>query len=82
MLFRSENLHNTGAVGLSVMGAAGMFAVSLYMQAMGGYYEGLVGDMNDVEAGRTVLRTTLFLPMILTGAFAGLYMFMRKRHAA
>jgi hypothetical protein len=37
--------------------------------------------MNDVEAGRTVLRTTLFLPVVLSAAFAGLYMFMRKRNA-
>ena len=80
--FVAENLPNTGAVGLSVMGAAGMFAVSLYMQAMGGYYEGLVGDMNDVEAGRTVLRTTLFMPIVLSAAFAGLYVYMRKRNAA
>jgi len=53
------------------------------MQAMGGYYEGLVGDMKieniDIEAGRTILRTTLYIPISLSIAFAGLYLFMRNR---
>jgi fucose permease len=37
--FVSENLPNTGAVGLNLMGGAGMFAVSLYMMVMGGVYD-------------------------------------------
>ena len=40
--FVSENLPKTGAVGLNFMGAAGMFAVSLYMIFMGGYYDRLL----------------------------------------
>lgn len=80
--FVAENLPNTGALGLSVMGAAGMFAVSIYMTLMGGYFEGLVVDLDAVEAGRTVLRTTLFLPAVLILAFAGLFVFMRKRQRA
>jgi len=39
--FVSENLPRTGAVGLNLMGGAGMFAVSLYMIFMGGYYDRL-----------------------------------------
>ena len=81
--FVAENIPKTGAVGMSVLGAAGMFAVSIYMQAMGGYYEGLVGDMKieniDIEAGRTILRTTLYIPIALSIAFTGLYLFMRNR---
>lgn len=42
--FVSENLPKTGAVGLNLMGGAGMFAVSLYMMFMGGHYDKLVGD--------------------------------------
>lgn len=41
--FVSENLPKTGAVGLNLMGGAGMFAVSVYMMFMGGYYDRLVG---------------------------------------
>ena len=37
--FVAENLPRTGAVGLNLMGGAGMFAVSVYMMFMGGYYD-------------------------------------------
>jgi MFS family permease len=40
--FVSENLPKTGAVGLNLMGGAGMFAVSLYMIFMGGHYDQLM----------------------------------------
>ena len=37
--FVSENLPKTGAVGINLMGGAGMFAVSLYTMVMGGVYD-------------------------------------------
>lgn len=37
--FVSENMPKTGAVGINLMGGAGMFAVSLYMMFMGGVYD-------------------------------------------
>src|SRR5688572_8546615 len=37
--FVAENLPKTGAVGLNLMGGAGMLAVSLYMMFMGGFYD-------------------------------------------
>jgi len=40
--FVSENLPKTGAVGMNFMGGAGMFAVSVYMIFMGGYYDKLL----------------------------------------
>lgn len=40
--FVAENLPKTGAVGLNVMSGAGMFAVSIYMIFMSGYYDKLV----------------------------------------
>lgn len=39
--FVATYLPNTGAIGLAVVGAAGMFAVSIYTQVMGNYYEDL-----------------------------------------
>lgn len=42
--FVAENLPETGAVGLNFMGGAGMFAVSVYMFFMGGYYDKLVAQ--------------------------------------
>ena len=40
--FVAENLPKTGAVGLNLMGGAGMFAVSVYMMLMGGVYDRLI----------------------------------------
>ena len=40
--FVSENLPKTGAVGMNLMGGAGMFAVSVYMIFMGDYYDRLL----------------------------------------
>jgi len=40
--FVAENLPRTGAVGLNLMGGAGMFGVSIYMIIMGGYYDRLM----------------------------------------
>jgi MFS family permease len=42
--FVAENLPKTGAVGLNLLGGAGMFAVSVYMIFMGGYYDKLLAD--------------------------------------
>lgn len=50
--FVSENLPKTGAVGMNLMGGAGMFAVSLYMIFMGGYYDRLLAAK--LPSGATV----------------------------
>src|SRR5688572_26040310 len=42
--FVSENLPRTGAVGMNLMGGAGMFAVSVYMIFMGSYYDRLLAS--------------------------------------
>jgi MFS family permease len=40
--FVSEYLPKTGAVGINLMGGAGMFAVSVYTMFMGGHYDSLI----------------------------------------
>ena len=40
--FVAENLPRTGAVGLNLMGGAGMFGVSIYMMFMGGRYDAIM----------------------------------------
>ena len=50
--FVSENLPKTGAVGMNLVGGAGMFAVSVYMIFMGGYYDRLVAAQ--LPAGASV----------------------------
>jgi MFS family permease len=93
--FVSENLPKTGAVGMNLMGGAGMFAVSVYTVFMGEYYDKLVsgklpaGDtseaaMNEAKklAGPEVLNATLIIPVILSVAFAILLVYMRGRKSS
>ncbi len=40
--FVAENLPKTGALGLNVMGGAGMFSVAVYTYFMGGFYDNLI----------------------------------------
>ena len=54
--FVSENLPKTGAVGLNLMGGAGMFAVSLYMIFMGGYFDRLLAGK--LPAGADIKQYT------------------------
>lgn len=90
--FVSENLPKTGAVGMNLMGGAGMFAVSVYTIFMGDYYDKLVaghlpaGDNSEAAmaeakkaAGPEVLNATLIIPIILVIAFTILFFYMRGK---
>lgn len=93
--FVSENLPKTGAVGMNFMGGAGMFAVSVYMIFMGGYYDRLVKEKlttitnTDAEAalnqakaaaGPEIINVTMIIPIVLIVAFAALNLYMRGRN--
>jgi MFS family permease len=69
--FVAEYLPETGALGLSIMGGAGMFSVSLVLPIMGN----LMDNASPVEA----LRTMSLLPAILIIAFLGLNIYMKKK---
>ncbi|MCB4798581.1 MFS transporter [Neotamlana laminarinivorans] len=69
--FVAEYLPETGALGLSIMGGAGMFSVSLVLPVMGSL-------MDNASAGEA-LRTMSILPAILIVAFLGLNIYMNKR---
>ncbi len=77
--FVSENLPETGAVGLNFMGGAGMFAVSLYLIFMGGYYDKLQQSKTPAEAGQDIINVTSVIPMVLTLAFAALFLYKRSQ---
>ena len=79
--FVATYLPKTGAVGMAVLGAAGMFAVSIYMRFMGGFYDALTSNLTQVEAGRKVIMTTLYIPIVLIAVFAGVHFYIRKKHA-
>lgn len=55
--FVAENLPRTGAVGLNLMGGAGMFAVSLYMIFMGGYYDKIMQQQLPAGASLDAYRS-------------------------
>jgi len=80
--FVSENLPKTGALGLNLMGGAGMFAVSLYTIVMGSYYDTIVKEANGDNsfAGQKILQTTLVIPLVLIVAFGGLVLYMRSKN--
>jgi len=102
--FVAENLPKTGAVGLNLMGGAGMFAVSVYMMFMGKFYDEkliaklpagssleeynaaaagseMANALNQAKtaAGPEIINATLIIPLILTVAFIGLFIYMRGR---
>ncbi len=93
--FVAENLPKTGAVGLNFMGGAGMFAVSVYLIFMGGYYQELVesklpAGISETDktalieeakraAGPEIINVTLIIPIILVVAFTGLVIYMKNR---
>ena len=78
--FVATYLPSTGALGMAVIGAAGMFAVSIYMQFMGGFYDELMVGLSEVEAGRKVIMTTLYIPVALIATFAGIHLYIRRKH--
>jgi MFS family permease len=80
--FVATYIPKTGAIGLAIVGAAGMFAVSIYTQIMGGYYDGLTAKLSEVDAGRSVIRTTLYIPIALIVIFAGIHLYMKQRKEA
>ena len=69
--FVAEYLPETGALGLSIMGGAGMFSVSLILPIM--------GNLMDNASAAEALRTMSILPAILIVAFIGLNIYMKKR---
>ncbi|MBP0903036.1 MFS transporter [Mariniflexile gromovii] len=68
--FVAEYLPETGALGLSIMGGAGMFSVSIVLPIMGNL-------MDNASAGEA-LRTMSILPAILIVAFLGLNIYMKN----
>lgn len=69
--FVAEYLPETGALGLSIMGGAGMLSVSIVLPIMGK----LMDNANASEA----LRTMSILPAILIICFLGLGFYMKKK---
>lgn len=87
--FVSEYLPKTGALGLSLMGGAGMFSVSLILPIMGGWLEkyktaALAAGMDDAAATAHASSETLMkvavMPAIVLVVFVIIYVVRRKHY--
>lgn len=86
--FVSEYLPETGALGLGVMGAAGMFATGIWQPVIGGWLDSAkskalssgIGEAEaEVIAGQATLDNLAVFPAILIIAFGILYFYMQRR---
>lgn len=87
--FVGEYLPQTGALGMSLVGGAGMFALTIWNPIIGGWLDserakalasGLSADAADLAAGQATLDNLAIFPAILILAFGGLYFYMKKRN--
>jgi len=74
LAFVSENLPQSGAFGLSIMGGLGAFSVSVIMPIM--------GRVLDNAVGTEAIRTVSILPGILIVLYGGLFFLRRSKAKA
>jgi fucose permease len=89
--FVSEYLPDTGALGLSLMGGAGMFSTSLILPLMGKWYDNFkneaiskgvdVGQADAIAGSNTFLKVAI-MPAVLLVVFILIYISRRKFYAA
>lgn len=88
--FVSEYLPKTGALGLSLMGGAGMFSTSLILPIMGGWYDkakgqaiaqGVEAAKADAVAGSDTFLRVAVMPAILLVVFIIIYIVRRKSYS-
>jgi len=95
--FVNEKFPATGALGLAIMGGAGMLSVSIVLPIMGRYYDAGIAarlpgqseadlaaaPMNiQAAAGLETLGKVAILPIILTVVFLFIYLSQRKKTSA
>ena len=85
--FISEYTSKTGALGMSLVGGMGMFAVSIWNVIIGSKLDreienavtsGLTGASADIAAGKSILGFMVYFPLALV-VFFGILFFMRKK---
>jgi len=87
--FTSEYMPKTGALGMSLIGGAGMFSVSVWNPVIGGWLDdakkaaiesGVTGEAVELVAGQATLQSLAMIPGVLIIAFGVLFI-LRKRFA-
>ena len=85
--FVSEYIPKSGALGMSLIGGAGMFSLSIWSPVIGGWIDaarqqaqesGLVGDAAELAAGQVALTNIALIPLVLIVLFTGLYLTKQK----
>ena len=88
--FTAEKIPLSGAIGLSIVGAMGMFSTSIFQPIIGTWIDnarvdvaamGLVGDAAELAVGQTTLQTMISFPAILVVMFIILIVWNRKLRA-
>lgn len=89
--FVADKIPKSGALGMSIIGAVGMFSTSIFQPIIGGWIDsdkaaaeaaGLAGDELELVAGQNTLETMTSFPAILIVLFTILWFWMKKRKAA
>jgi len=86
--FIADKIPKSGALGMSIIGAIGMFSTSIFQPVIGRWIDldraeataaGLTGDELELAAGQATLGTMILFPGILIMLFTVLYFWMRAR---
>jgi MFS family permease len=89
--FIAEKIPNSGAIGLSIIGAVGMFSSSIFQPIIGGWIDsdkaaavakGLTGDELELVSGQATLQTMTVFPVILIALFIILMIWVKKNNRA
>ncbi len=85
--FVAAKIPKSGALGMSIVGAVGMFSTSIFQPIIGRWIDadraeaaasGLTGDELELVAGQMTLGTMVVLPGILIVLFTFLYIWMHR----
>ena len=85
--FIAEKIPASGAIGMSVVGAFGMFSTSIWQPIIGGWIDkartelattSLQGDALELAAGQATLQRMVIFPLILIVLFAILLFWVRR----
>jgi MFS transporter, putative metabolite:H+ symporter len=88
--FTAEKIPASGAIGMSIVGACGMFSTSIWQPIIGGWIDkaraeatatGLQGDALELAAGQATLSKMIAFPLILIVLFTILLIWVRARRA-
>ena len=91
LAFTAENLSKTGALGMSLIGGAGMLGAGIWNPIIGGWIDsgrqealaaGLDGEAAELATGQAALGNIALFPLLLIGAFAILFFFMKRKRQA